>query len=51
MTDRYLPVPVWNNRIGQWEPSISGRGSALPHGRADLILPAYQCRTIAMGIT
>ena len=20
MTDRYLPVPVWNNRIGQWEP-------------------------------
>ncbi len=20
MTDHYLPVPVWNNRIGQWEP-------------------------------
>ena len=20
MTDCYLPVPVWNNRIGQWEP-------------------------------
>jgi hypothetical protein len=20
MNDRYLPVPVWNNRLGQWEP-------------------------------
>lgn len=20
MIDRYLPVPVWNNRIGRWEP-------------------------------
>ena len=20
MTDRYLPVPVWNNRLSQWEP-------------------------------
>jgi hypothetical protein len=20
MTDRYLPVTVWNNRVGQWEP-------------------------------
>jgi hypothetical protein len=20
MTDRYLPVPVWNNQLGQWEP-------------------------------
>ncbi|QBD83106.1 hypothetical protein EPA93_46955 [Ktedonosporobacter rubrisoli] len=20
LTDRYLPVPMWNNRTGQWEP-------------------------------
>jgi len=20
MIDRYLPVPVWNNRVGRWEP-------------------------------
>jgi hypothetical protein len=20
MIDRYLPVPVWDNRVGQWEP-------------------------------
>jgi hypothetical protein len=20
VTDRYLPVPVWNNRVGHWEP-------------------------------
>ena len=20
MTGRYVPVPVWNNRVGQWEP-------------------------------
>jgi len=20
MIDRYLPVPVWNNRLGHWEP-------------------------------
>ncbi len=26
MTDRYLPVPVWNNRVGQWEPVDFRRG-------------------------
>lgn len=26
MTDHYLPVPVWNNRIGQWEPLDFRRG-------------------------
>ncbi len=46
MTDRYLPVPVWNNRIGQWEPIDFRHGQrvvAWPDGLdlARLPLPDY----------
>ena len=47
MTDRYLPVPVWNNRVGQWEPVDFRHGqhvAAWPNGcdLARLPLPDYR---------
>ncbi len=47
MTDRYLPVPVWNNRLGQWEPVDFRHGQHLtvwPDGfdLARLPLPDYR---------
>jgi hypothetical protein len=47
MTDRYLPVPVWNNRVGQWEPIDFQLGQhvvAWPDGfdLARLPLPDYR---------
>ena len=47
MTDRYLPVPVWSNRIGQWEPLDFRHGQrvvAWPNGfdPARLPLPDYR---------
>jgi hypothetical protein len=47
MTDHYLPVPVWNNRIGQWESIDFRRGQrvvAWPNGfnPARLPLPDYR---------
>lgn len=47
MTDQYLPVPVWNNRIGQWESIDFRRGQrvvAWPNGfnPARLPLPDYR---------
>jgi hypothetical protein len=47
VTDRYLPVPVWNNRIGQWEPIDFRHGqrvAAWPNGfdPARLPLPDYR---------
>ena len=47
MTDYYLPVPVWNNRIGQWEPIDFRQGqrvAAWPNGidPARLPLPDYR---------
>ena len=47
MTDRYLPVPVWNNRIGQWEPVDFRHGqqvTAWPDGfdLTRLPLPDYR---------
>jgi hypothetical protein len=45
--DRYLPVPVWNNRLGQWEPLDFRQGQrvvAWPDGfdPARLPLPDYR---------
>ncbi len=31
MTDRYLPVPVWNNRSGAWEPLDFRHGQKVVH--------------------
>ena len=47
MTDHYLPVPVWNNRIGQWEPLDFRQGqrvAAWPDGfdLARLPVPDYR---------
>jgi hypothetical protein len=47
VTDRYLPVPVWNNRIGHWEPIDFRHGqrvAAWPDGLdlARLPLPDYR---------
>jgi hypothetical protein len=47
MIDRYLPVPVWNNRVGQWEPIDFRHGqhvAAWPDGfeLARLPLPDYR---------
>src|SRR6266566_1227507 len=47
MTDRYLPVPVWNNRFGQWEPVDFRHGqqaAAWPNGfdLARLPRPEYR---------
>jgi hypothetical protein len=47
MIDRYLPVPVWNNRVGQWEPVDFRHGQrvvAWPDGfdLAQLPLPDYR---------
>jgi hypothetical protein len=47
MTDHYLPVPAWNNRIGQWEPIDFRHGQrvvAWPDGfdPARLPVPDYQ---------
>jgi hypothetical protein len=47
MTDCYLPVPVWNNRVGQWEPIDFRHGqrvAAWPDGcdLARLPLPDYR---------
>jgi len=46
-THRYLPVPVWNNRIGQWEPLDFRQGqrvAAWPGGfdLARLPVPDYR---------
>lgn len=47
MIDRYLPVPVWNNRVGQGEPIGFRHGQhvvAWPYGfdLARLPLPDYR---------
>lgn len=47
MTDRYLAVPVWNNRVGYWEPLDFRHGQrvvAWPDGfdLARLPLPDYR---------
>ena len=47
MTDHYLPVPVWNNRIGQWEPLDFRHGQRVtvwPDGfdPAQLLQPDYR---------
>src|SRR5260370_24098038 len=47
MNDRYLPVPVWNNRVGHWEPIDFQHGqrvAAWPDGfdPARLPLPEYR---------
>ena len=47
MNDRYFPVPVWNNRVGQWEPIDFRHGqrvAAWPDGfdPARLPLPDYR---------
>lgn len=47
MNDRYLPVPVWNNRVGQWEPLDFRQGQRVvgwPDGfdPARLPLPDYR---------
>ena len=47
MTGRYVPVPVWNNRVGQWEPVDFRHGqhvAAWPNGfdLARLPLPDYR---------
>ncbi|MDQ2905088.1 MAG: hypothetical protein M3Y81_16235 [Chloroflexota bacterium] len=47
MSDRYIPVPMWNNRSGQWEPVDFRHGqrvTAWPTGcdRARLPLPDYR---------
>jgi hypothetical protein len=42
MTDRYLPVPVWNNRVGCWEPIDFRQGqrvAAWPDGFDPTRLP------------
>ncbi len=47
MTDRYLPVPVWNNRIGQWEPIDFRHGqrvAAWPNGFDPARLPLSDYR-------
>jgi hypothetical protein len=47
MIDRYLPVPVWNNRVGHWDPVDFQHGqhvAAWPNGFdiARLPLPDYR---------
>ena len=47
MNDHYLPVPVWNNRIGQWEPLDFRQGQRViswPNGfdPARMPLPDYR---------
>lgn len=47
MRDRYLPVPVWNNRVGQWKPIDFRHGQHVavwPDGfeLARLPLPDYR---------
>ncbi|GCE24950.1 hypothetical protein KDA_04340 [Dictyobacter alpinus] len=35
MTERYLPVPVWNNFIGKWEPVDFRRGQRVVNWPTD----------------
>ena len=47
MTDRYLPVPVWNNSTGQWEPVDFRNGQkvvAWPDGFDPAKLPSPEYR-------
>ncbi|HLZ63402.1 MAG TPA: hypothetical protein VKR06_41235 [Ktedonosporobacter sp.] len=42
MTERYLPVPIWNSAIGGWEPIDSRGGQRMvswPNGFNPLVLP------------
>ena len=47
MSDRYLPVPVWNNRLGRWEPVDFRQGQRVttwPDGLDPARLPQPEYR-------
>ena len=47
MSDRYLPVPVWNNRLGHWEPvdfRCGQRVTSWPKGFGPARLPQPEYR-------
>jgi hypothetical protein len=49
--ERYLPVPMWNNTLGQWEPVDFRNGQKVvqwPQGFDPNALPYPECRVLAV---